>query len=646
MASSRSKRNTGPKLNARGHDPDRPVPWEYTDPETNERVHLSYKYERQEEERMKREHRAQHALLWTKSQPSTASDEDAELAGIGNWVILNTEHAANLRLLGHEVITNGRHLVNAELHFNQLRQLEFVQLSRDLDGAHERDIGISQGNYLDLPITSVRAIRLRIANMQRKLQQSKQALETKPGQDLVRRALKILGCGVVVNKATTDKRTNKTITKVTIANCNTKSCGMPECSLRSYYHKRAKYRANLTTALQDAKNNSTQYRLVHVTLATDWALPTDEPRRARNNPILSTTGHKANHCKAWLPDHKSKQPNLYLTRLHEHLEAMRKVFGSQPVRRAVLNTPHRVTETAFLVSGKQQSRSFPNPHTHAVIAVPSAISDRELVATLLTALKKRVPNGNVKIKDVHSSSEEDVKEQASALGAYDAKEQAVTPHESKHTEYTPQEQRYLAVLGLDWQPHSTELMACLDDKSLSEVIESEDYDASVMYHSDVKALPTVSRKQEVIVISMKPETKPLGKDKGKPTHTRRLLMFFNPRSNRVTRSKVEVLAIESDSLQVASRRSAQSSHRSVDDLELRELGVRELGGLVGLEAVEAGLSKLDEVVGGNYNEVGLMGFELWGVATQENQDNRRKASAMSFAAENRHAASFCCAAMY
>ena len=305
MASSRSKRNTGPKLNARGHDPDRPVPWEYTDPETNERVHLSYKYERQEEERMKREHRAQHALLWTKSQPSTASDEDAELAGIGNWVILNTEHAANLRLLGHEVITNGRHLVNAELHFNQLRQLEFVQLSRDLDGAHERDIGISQGTYLDLTITSVRAIRLRIANMQRKLQQSKQALETKPGQDLVRRALKILGCGVVVNKATTDKRTNKTITKVTIANCNTKSCGMPECSLRSYYHKRAKYRANLTTALQDAKNNSTQYRLVHVTIATDWALPTDEPRRARNNPILSTTGHKANHCKAWLPDHKS-----------------------------------------------------------------------------------------------------------------------------------------------------------------------------------------------------------------------------------------------------------------------------------------------------------------------------------------------------
>jgi hypothetical protein len=55
---------------------------------------------------------------------------------------------------------------------------------------------------------------------------------------------------------------------------------------------------------------------------------------------------------------------------------------------------------------------------------------------------------------------------------------------------------------------------------------------------------------------------------------------------------------------------------------------------------------LDEVVGESYNEVGLMGFELWGVATQENQDNRRKASAMSFAAENRHAASFCCAAMY
>jgi hypothetical protein len=194
-------------------------------------------------------------------------------------------------------------------------------------------------------------------------------------------------------------------------------------------------------------------------------------------------------------------------------------------------------------------------------------------------------------------------------------------------------------------------MACLDDKSLSEVIESEDYDASVLYHSDVKALPTVSRKQEVIVIGMKPETKPLGKDKGKPTHTRRLLMFFNPRSNRVTRSKVEVLAIESDNLQVASRRSAQSSHRSVDDLllipqQLRETGVRELGGLSGLEAVEAGLSKLDEVVGGNYNEVGLVGFELWGVATQENQDSRRKASAISFAAENRHAASFCCAAMY
>ncbi len=106
--------NAKPKLNARGYDVTRPVPWKQTgiDGTTN---FYTYAFERYDEKRQQREHRVQHALLWTKSQPSTATDEAAANAGIGNWVIINDETAQQVRQIGLEIITKGGHLTTASV---------------------------------------------------------------------------------------------------------------------------------------------------------------------------------------------------------------------------------------------------------------------------------------------------------------------------------------------------------------------------------------------------------------------------------------------------------------------------------------------------------------------------------------------------
>jgi hypothetical protein len=275
---------------------------------------------------------------------------------------------------------------------------------------------------------------------------------------------------------------------------------------------------------------------------------------------------------------------------------------------------------------------------------------------MLPVLRKQAPCANIKLKDVHYRTDEDMDEQANALGAYDAKDMAVSPAQYEDTEYSEQERAYLDVLGMDWEPHSTELLAALDDKSLSEVIEAEDYDGSVLHHSDVKDLPfeKKKRRQQVIVIKMQPLLKPLGKDKGKPTHERRLLMFFSTVSNRVTRAAWDVRPIQLDSFQVAGSSSqAVSESRELGELTAHELGEHlvveaDAAGDLGLgssgvgslmvgslttgEVAEKERSKavglgwgssltLDEVAEKERSKAVVLGWEAWGVATPEFQDD-------------------------
>jgi hypothetical protein len=573
--------NAKPKLNARGYDVTRPVPWKQTgiDGTTN---FYTYAFERYDEKRQQREHRVQHALLWTKSQPSTATDEAAANAGIGNWVIINDETAQQVRQIGLEIITKGGHLTNPKQHFALLQQLQFVQLPRDLQGAQERESGILDGTYVDLPVTSVRNIRLRVHVLERKLYHGHTDYQDKNTRDLIRRALKIAGCGVQIQKVQ-GKTTTHTITQ-----CRTKSCGQPECSLKNYYHKRSKYRSNLKSILEAANTNKDQYRIIHVTFTNEWALPKNESKRQRAAPIMETSGRKAKHIYSALHDTSSQAQNMYLERLQQHLTTIRKALDSTAVRKHVISAQHRVTEVAFLCSDHENRRSFPNPHTHAVLAVHNATTDTELVEVLRNALKQTAPFANVKLKDLHYTAEQDRQEQASALGAYDAKEQAITPAVDEAIEaqdaFTDEELQFMKQLGLGFKPHSTEVYAALDDKSLAELIEAEDYDNSCLYHSDVKNITHKGAQQQVITIRMSPVTKPLGKDKGKVTHTRRLLFYFSPYKNKVTKARVVTT--------------------EVGKLENRGVDVRAADGL---GSGSSRLEKVAEAVRSKFGELGVGG---------------------------------------
>jgi len=604
-------------LNARGYDPDRPVPWHLTDRATGQKHHYTYKYERHTEEKEKREHRHQHALLWTKTQPATASDEAADAAGIGNWVIIADETAQYARELGHQVIRQGTHLVNTEEYFALLQQLQFVLLPRDLQGATDREEGIKAGIYLDLPITSVRVIRLRVNSLERKIHNKKYFLVTDSAKDTVRRALKILGCGT--NSVTTQGNTTTYDTHY----CNTKSCGHSVCSLKNYFIKRSRNRKNLKAIFNAAVQHQEQYRLVHATFATDWALPRNEPTRTKGAPILDTSGRKARALRAATHDTMSTADSMLNSRLNQHLDTMRQAIQAATRDKTIISAQHRVTELAFLQSHHEGRRSFPNPHTHAVIAVPIGVSHEQLKDKLLAHVRKIQPNAYIKLKDLYYQTQEEREEQASKLGAYDAKEQAITPAQSS-MDYTisEEETKFMERLGLNWQPHCTELPAVLDDKSLAEVLEEEDAaEQHALYYSDVKDITLKGQKHQVLVVHMNPLTKPLGKDKGKPTHTRRLIMFFNRYKNKVTKTRIEmsdvraVSAHRPESLRPMSLESDGLGAVRAVGLESDELGaVRPMSlGSENLRAVGLGF-QVEESEAGNKDEVRSCGVGSYGVA--------------------------------
>lgn len=522
---------TKQKLNSRGYAIDHRPPWEYT--ENGITISQSYDYERYNEQRENREHRAQHSMLWTKTQPSTANDKDAEAAGIGNWVILNDEHAEELRHFGAKVIEHGAQLVDTKRDFQKLTKLTFFQLSRDLDGAQQRVLGIEQGFYLDLPVTSVRAIKLRIYNLQRKIERKGQgfAFACPNAHDTVRRALKIIGCGQHY-----DKHINKNQVRRTIRFCNTKSCGQPKCSLRNYHHKKNKYRQNLDTATKAAQQHQDKYRLIQVTVTTDWPLPKGEERLLPKKPTLDTHGRLAHKYKASLPKLNSSNENLYNQRLKEHLTGMRALFASRPAKRFILRTPHRVTETAWLLSSVPGRRAFPNVHTNAVIAVRQETTNQEILKALLPAAKTHLgAHANLHIEEMFYTTEQERSEQVAALGAYDAKEHAVTPATPVQG-LTAEDIEFLERLGSDFTPHCTEVAATLDDRSLAEQLEVEDQEADVLYHSDVITLPTEQRSYptQVVVVHLTPIKKV-----GNKVKQRRLLFFFNERGKKLRRRAVE-----------------------------------------------------------------------------------------------------------
>lgn len=491
-------------------------PWFVTQDDGTE-IKLTYAYERYPEQRAYQEQKAQKALLGSFNNPTLTDENIASQVGIGNWVIIATDEALQLRELGFQVIQHGTAAINQTKHYELLTKLTFECLPRDYNGAAQREAGILDGSYLDLPITSVRAIKLRLYNLS-KLSKTDRTYSTS-ALDCLRRALKILGCGQPYEQEHHNHTTGEITFTKNIGYCKTKSCGQPECTKQHYYRKRQKYKNNLLQAFTQAVSKPGT-RLAHITLTTYWALPKGEGKHRAGLPTLNSSGRNAHALTGSLPaTEQTTQVNLYRERLQAHLDSMRAFFQAQATKNVISANPHRVTETAFLQSIKPGRRAFPNPHTHAIIEVPDNTTDNEL-ADCLTAIFKRYagPFAQVMVAQLQYNSKAKRELTAQALSTYDSKTTAIT-HQRKNK---------------DSEHHNAHLL--LDDRSFAELLEEEDFGRHVLYYSDLlrKKKHTQKSKSTVVIIQLKPERQVLGNK----VRDRTLLIHTGDKRLRVKRTEI------------------------------------------------------------------------------------------------------------
>lgn len=442
-------------------------------------VKLTWNYANYDQRRNRREDYTFNALQWTTSQPSTADDDMAIKAGIGNWVIVFDETAKAAQLMGYQYIVD-KTPVDLNKAFKLLKKLQFIQMGRDKEASNDRHHGICAGHYSDTPIHNVRSIKARLL-----LLETKQIPDSKI-KACIHKAIKMLACGLPVDRPRTDKDGNA-YTERSVTQCMTTGCGQPGCATRRFERTKAKIKKDLNSVFEITKTNPDN-RIVYVTFATNWPLPKDEERFSGNalHTERSLAKGQLKSNVTGLEEHTGELSNLLLHRTMLHKEHLLKTFASKPVRDVVTDVSIRKMETAWLQSSVAGRRCFPNPHTHAVLVVPSHLDNEHIQMVIEKKLKTVSQYSQVFVTNIDSDNA------IEPISSYNAKSQTVTA--SNPDASAPQGTEVNVVLD---ERSLIELTLCEEVKSFStyaasrnvrsSFIEDEDGDACVVSNEALTA---------------------------------------------------------------------------------------------------------------------------------------------------------------
>jgi hypothetical protein len=434
-------------------------PWEIV--EDGVKVKLTYNVEHRERLQYNKDARAQRAMEWTATQPSTETAELAAKAGIGNWVVVNDAAAQQALDYAREIANTSNKAEPSKVAL--LKALNFVLLPRDQEGASQREAGILDGSYVDLPVASVRSIKTRLSILEQ--------VTGKHAAKAVHRAFRILGCGQEYDSETENPTTGEITITRRVDYCRIKSCGQHECAYKAFHQLKSRFQTQLKATFTKAINTNT--KLYHLTLETNWALPTQEAKYKTGLP--TTPSQSSNRTP--------KDQNLYRERMDQHLDNMRRFFKHC---HAIEHTPHRVSEVAFLFSSQPGVRSWPNPHTHAVIQLSDSASYTDNVKNIEAKVKQ---HSTATITPLNY--ENDLKGQTASLANYDAKHSAITPSD-EHMNCNDEHGIY-----------GSDLYVALDESSLFELVFREDERLEHMHCSSKK-------RAQVVDVELKPDVIKLG----------------------------------------------------------------------------------------------------------------------------------------
>jgi hypothetical protein len=434
--------------------------------------------------------RERRALLWAAAQPA-----------LKPWLavhVLPAERALLDALTDHLPVTVSADVVHARAR-DIIEALRPKTLAPDAEGLAERLRGIENEMYLNLPSANVRAAVLRALNIER---HRRAGTAKKYMTKAMRRLVNMLMCGRTKQEKVVDPNSGEVVEYMVPYECGAKGCRRRYCFVRSGWDEKRGEGEKRISAV--AKYGSAHgRRMIMITTATPWFLPTDEVlvmKGAKRFSVLPATYwdedesdlHKPERLAVDLPKvgamghptpwagkmmsftlnpeapRSFKGVDLTYDRLEEHRKSRNDFLGHSEVRKVLSPVTSFTTEVAYLCAGVPGHRCYPNWHTHVVTSVDPELDLEALEQALTTRWKLATRNNEAEvfIKEIDPTEESCKK-----LAKYFAKTVAITPN-WKALRAALRARHEVEVKNA---PKGSEAFSVIDDRSLTELLNLFDF---------------------------------------------------------------------------------------------------------------------------------------------------------------------------